>query len=360
LNPFGSGSVANTTATTDPLGGNTADFIQENTSLSEHRVISASAVTVVSGSQNTSVIYAKQAAGSRYLVAYQLTGVAGWAAYVDLSTGSLVSSVAIGVGVGSASVSPAGNGWHKVTITLTAVGTNVAFSVGLSDGVLPSYLGNGTSGIYIWGADLRPTNQGVGLPAYQRVNTSTDYDSTGFPTYIKPNGSNQFMQTNSINFTATDKMTVWQGVRKLSDAANGVLVELSSSISTNNGVFTIQAPQGASAPFNHYTFASKGTAFGLATTATGYPSPITNVLTGIGDISGDIATLRINGVQTAQGIENQGTGNFGNYPAYFYMRGGTILPFSGNDYGSIARGAASTAAQITAGETYINSKTKAF
>jgi hypothetical protein len=218
----------------------------------------------------------------------------------------------------------------------------------------------GNIDVLIWHPDARPSNIGVGLPAYQRVNTSTDYDSTGFPIYIKPNGSNQFMVTNSINFSSTDKMTVWQGVRKLSDAANGVLVELSSSISANNGVFTIQAPQGASAPFNHYTFASKGTAFGLATTATGYPSPITNVLTGIGDISGDIATLRINGVQTAQGIENQGTGNFGNYPAYFYMRGGTILPFNGHDYGSIARGAASTAAQITAGETYINSKTKAY
>jgi hypothetical protein len=42
------------------------------------------------------------------------------------------------------------------------------------------------------------------------------------------------------------------------------------------------------------------------------------------------------------------------------MRAGTTFPFGGNDYGSIARGAASTAAQITAGETYINNLTKAF
>jgi hypothetical protein len=59
-------------------------------------------------------------------------------------------------------------------------------------------------------------------------------------------------------------------------------------------------------------------------------------------------------------LANQGTGNYGNYPAYFYMRGGSSLPFSGNEYGSIARGAASTAAQIANGETYINSLTKAF
>jgi hypothetical protein len=70
-------------------------------------------------------------------------------------------------------------------------------------------------------------------------------------------------------------------------------------------------------------------------------------------VNAAVPTLTING-------SSAGTGNFGNYPAYFYMRGGTSLPFGGHDYGSIARGAASTAAQITAGETYINSKTKAY
>jgi hypothetical protein len=42
------------------------------------------------------------------------------------------------------------------------------------------------------------------------------------------------------------------------------------------------------------------------------------------------------------------------------MRAGTQLPFNGHDYGSIARGAASTAVQITNGETWINQRTKAF
>jgi hypothetical protein len=207
------------------------------------------------------------------------------------------------------------------------------------------------------GADLRPTNQGVNLPAYQRVNTSTDYDSTGFPIYIKPNGSNQFMQTNSINFTATDKMTVWQGVRKLSDAALGMITELSVSVGANNGSFYLVGPSGSSQA--DYSFVNKGTSSAGAGSA-GFAAPITNVVTGIGNISGDVVTIRVNGTQVGTNTADQGTGNYGTYPAYFYARAGTSLFFNGNDYGSIARGAASTAAQIANGEAYINSKTKAY
>ena len=153
-------------------------------------------------------------------------------------------------------------------------------------------------------------------------------------------------------------MTVWQGVRKLSDAASAIACELSADRNTNNGSWTLVTPAGGG---TSYAFATKGTTEQFALTTVGqFPAPITNVLTGIGDISGDLATLRVNGVQVGQATGDQGTGNYGNYPAYFYARGGTSSFFSGNDYGSIARGAASTAAQITAGETYINKLTKAY
>jgi hypothetical protein len=243
--------------------------------------------------------------------------------------------------------------WQAVSNTQTASG-NVYFVFEIFNRSGGAALPNVT--FSVWHPDFRSSTQGVNLPAYQRVNTSTDYDSTGFPTYIKPNGSNQFMQTNSINFTATDKMTVWQGVRKLSDAARGMIIELSASLGANNGTFALDA---ATSGLAEYTMQSKGTLNTVANSL-GFTAPITNVLTGIGDISGDVTTLRVNGIQVATNGADQGTGNYGNYPTYFYARGGTSLFFNGNDYGSIARGAASTAAQITAGETYINSLTKAF
>jgi hypothetical protein len=213
--------------------------------------------------------------------------------------------------------------------------------------------GSGAGSQVIWGADLRPTNQGVGLPAYQRVNTSTDYDSTGFPVYIKPNGSNQFMQTNSINFTATDKMTVWQGVRKV-DNGGRFIYELSAGVNVNNGAFALEQFGDAK-----IYATSRGTLTSELPTGV-LSTTLTAVVTNQTDISAPLNRLRLNGAQVAQNANTQGTGNYGNYPAYFYMRGGSSLPFNGHDYGSIARGAASTAAQITNGETYINSLTKAY
>jgi hypothetical protein len=248
-------------------------------------------------------------------------------------------------------------GAGSVTLSGTATGVYTAgtYSVTTTAGSLTlTVLGAVTQ------ADLRETNVGVGLPAYQAVVTSTDYDSTGFPVYIKPNGSNQFMQTNSINFTATDKMTVWQGVRKLSDVASAALIELSVSVGGGNAGSFLVTGRDAFTPAV-YEFVSYGTSISVASTNSSvYAAPVTNVLTSIGDISGDVATLRINGAQIATSSANQGTGNYGNYPVYFYSRAGTLLLFNGNDYGSIARGAASTAAQITNGETYINNLTKAY
>jgi len=222
-----------------------------------------------------------------------------------------------------------------------------------------------TSGdaVDVWRPDLRPTNQGVGLPAYQRVNTSTDYDSTGFPIYIKPNGSNQFMVTNSINFSSTNKMTVWQGVRRLTEASYPMVAELSTAWDTTNGTFAVSGGD----PSGEWRFGVRGAGNNIVYYDPGtYTVPITNVLSMQADLAGATKELtvipRINGVVDQEGGAGTTTNglNFANLPAYFYMRAGTQLPFNGHDYGSIARGAASTAAQITAGETYINSKTKAY
>ena len=244
-------------------------------------------------------------------------------------------------------------GAGSITLSGTATGTYTAGThlITTTAGSLTATV-SGT----VTQADLRETNVGVGLPAYQAVVTSTNYDSTGFPTYIKPNGTNQWMQTNSINFTATDKMTVWQGVRKLSDAVLfAILAEPA------NGAFALQAT--SSVTGTGYRTAQSGAA--AATSSGLFVAPITNVFTALFDATQTAAanalSIRINGAAVSPlfaGVSS--ISNFGNNPVYFYARGGTSVFFGGNDYGSIARGAASTAAQITNGETYINSLTKAY
>ena len=182
---------------------------------------------------------------------------------------------------------------------------------------------------------------------YQLVNTATDYDTAGFSHYLAFNGTNTAYVTPSIDFTGTDKMTVWAGVTKLSDASTGMLAELSTGLS---GSFYVAAPQGASATYN---MRAGGTTLIAATSPANYAAPITSVLTGIGDISGDSVILRINGSQVAASALDQGTGNYGNYPLYIGARGGTSLFFNGRLYSLIVRGAQSSLSQIEATENLI-------
>lgn len=177
--------------------------------------------------------------------------------------------------------------------------------------------------------------------------------------YLLFDGSNDSLATTSIDFSATDKMSVFTGIRKLSDAATGMAVELSTNTDSapNEGSFWITAPHGAGST---YLFASRGTVRQATPAPTGFVSPITNVLTAIGDISGDLARLRINGTQVAETLGDQGPGNYGNHPLYIGARGGSLLPFNGRLYSLIVRGAASSAAQVAAAEAWVNAKTGAY
>jgi hypothetical protein len=150
---------------------------------------------------------------------------------------------------------------------------------------------------------------------------------------------------------APDKMTVFAGVRKLSDAATGVIAEISTQSGTINGAFGQFAASGTG-----FAFSSRGTSLAVASGGAS-PAPITNVLTGIGDISGDVARLRINGTQAAEALTDQGTGTYGNYPLFIGARNSSLSFFSGHLYSLIVRGAQSNTGQISSTETWVAGKT---
>jgi hypothetical protein len=149
-------------------------------------------------------------------------------------------------------------------------------------------------------------------------------------------------------------MSVFAGVRKLSDALQGIFCEFSANTSLNNGSFRMTFPGGSG--FDSYAWLSKGTLISTAG-ANGFAAPITNVVTGLGDISGDRSTLRVNGTQVAQATGDQGTGNFGNYPLFIGRRNDTNLPFNGRDYGIIVVGKTASATEITNTESYLAANT---
>ena len=168
--------------------------------------------------------------------------------------------------------------------------------------------------------------------------------------YLDFDGVDDYLYIPNLDMTASDKVTVWAAVRKNSDAAIGMAVELSGNSNSNDGSFRIAAP--VSAGVDDYQFLSRGT-ISAAVTPTGFPAPTTNVLTGIGDISGDSTILRVDGVQAGSSAANQGTGNYGSYPLYFGARAGSSLFSDVRAYGLIIRGGASTDAEITKTERYM-------
>ncbi|MHA3062506.1 hypothetical protein [Acinetobacter sp. ANC 4641] len=182
--------------------------------------------------------------------------------------------------------------------------------------------------------------------AYQTVSASRPIlqrNATTGAYYLAFDGFDDFLVTNSIDFTMTDKVSLFAGLRKLSDANVTVVVELSSTWINSNGTFVVHAPSSATTQ-NIYS-GSRGTVTASATQAnivSGLPAPISLCLAAKHDISGSISTLKVNGVLAPASTADKGTGNFGNYPLYIGRRGGTSLPFNGHLYSLIGIGRLTT------------------
>lgn len=128
-----------------PDGTTTADKLVDSATNSVHSITQA--ISVTSGTAYTVTFYAK--AAERSFLIIQLFGGSTFA-YFNLSTG------VVGTTSGSptaTSVTPAGNGWYRCSITATAGTTgsvNCIVYVAATDGNA-TYAGDGTSGIYLWG-----------------------------------------------------------------------------------------------------------------------------------------------------------------------------------------------------------------
>ena len=288
--------------------------------------------------------------------------------HFDLTNGNIST---LGAGWGSATCVAQSSGWYKITYANSAsqswgfawyyVG-NVFTALGNS--APPAFIGDGTSGVNVWHPDIRFSDQATGLiPTYQRVDTSSVYDTVGFPQYLKYGGINSSLSTASINFTATAQMSAFSGVRKLSDAAAGILVELSADANTNNGSFFVAAPGSAA---NNYGIRARGASGTGGYNPTTFIAPITNVVASQLNLAGATVTEcvipRINGVvnQTNISAVLPGGGNFGTYPLYFGARAGTSAYFNGYEFQTIIVGKTLTATEIANTETYVNSKTLAY
>jgi hypothetical protein len=324
-------SVMSVTANaTDPLGGTTAFTA---TATANGGTLYPQVSGTFTGSYRAS-IYIRRRTGTGTVTLTSANGVTG----LNI-TASLTSS------------------WAVFSATDTAVGGGGTILYG-------PQISLGTSGdaVDVWHPDCRPVDQATGLiPTYQRVDTSSVYDTVGFPQYIRYDGLNSSLSTASINFTATSKMAVFSGARKLA-AVSQVLLEHSISATAVAGGFNLASTAG-----NYtYTIGSNGGANGFLSSVT-YAEPITNVIF----VAYDNATSsnpnaispRINTATPTVGSSTTiatALGQFTNNILYFGRRAGTSLPFNGYEFQTIIVGKTLTATEISNTETYVNSKTLAY
>jgi len=273
----------------------------------------------------------------------------------------VVGSTTSGAGVTfvSKSIAPVGDGSFVCELTgLFAAATTIRAAINVSENDA-GFTGAAASGLFIYSADIRPGNDGIGLPPYQRVVDANTYDTVGFPSYLKFDGVDDWLQTASVDFSGTNRMLVSAAFRKQSDDSSRLLVESSADANVNNGTFNLIAPVVADRAVRYL---SKGTGVNSAgPTLASYPGPYSFVVTGVSSIPTGVVTLTLNGSVAgfAQAGVGPDTGNYGNYPLYIGRRGGTILPFNGRIYSLLIRGAY-TESIIRKVERYLNLKAKVF
>ena len=336
-------SKANTTAT--------ASSITENTASSTHYVIQTHTYLAATYSYSVDLKpngrqWVTVLANNKFSY-FQLSG-----AGVLGNDGSTISR----------SITPLSDGWYRCSITFAATaGASDAIVYLASANGTVSYTGDGVSGVLIRNAQLE---LGSTATAYQRVLSAYDVTESGVATthYVQYDGSDDSMSTAAIDFTATDKMSVFAGVRKLSDASRQMLVEHSANCETNAGSFGLLSPETNYVNDSNYGISLQGTTFVYGEMGA-FVAPISNVVT----VSFNIAATtlvteiagRVNGSSVTLGDRggSAGTGNFGNYAMFIGRRNNATLPFNGRDFGIIVVGKAASAGEITDTELWLSDKT---
>lgn len=158
-----------------PSGALTADRLVDTATTGEHNI--EKQITITAGT-NTFSIFAKKD-NNRYFEIGVVNAINSGARFIfDFDTKTITSFGAIGATVTyvGSSVVELADGWFRLSLTYTSSTTTPFFVAGLSNSPnvgttnLVSYTGDGTKGVYIWGAQVET---GVNATSYIPTTTAT-------------------------------------------------------------------------------------------------------------------------------------------------------------------------------------------
>jgi hypothetical protein len=175
LRAFASGSVANAIAA--PNGSVTADFLAEDTSAGEHST--EQTFTAVSGTSYTFSVFIKPSANKTSVrMRYTSTVFGGITNQIQVvfATGTVTATT----GTPTGTATPFPNGWWRISMTGTATANGspaARIQFCQNNSTSPSYTGDGTSGYYIWGAQLEQSaTVGEYIPTTSTINSAPRFD----------------------------------------------------------------------------------------------------------------------------------------------------------------------------------------
>lgn len=226
----------------------TGQLFTEDVTTGRHRLYMTSVIVVTAGLTYKARIELKRPATPKRYINLGLTDNITGAIYVYVDTQTWTISQAIVSGGewtnGVAALETTGDGWYEVAITgklgpsRQMLELSICLSNSATGGVLPSYEGDGVSGMYWRHPDIRlnPDSQ-LTVPAYQRVTTANDYDTVGFPPYLLFDGLDDRLLTTMPATTGTMVVASEWGT-----VAYPVSIPAASFAVGTNGVANVYSP----------------------------------------------------------------------------------------------------------------------
>jgi hypothetical protein len=171
-------STITSNAAISPDGTTNANKVVETTDTGLHRA-GQGAIAVTSGQVYTFSFYAK--AAERNELELQRINTSGTVFNnISVTTADLIlGTLSVGLNVTSSSINSVGDGWYRISLSLTAIATGSGgLNIGMQKDGNVSYLGDGTSGVYIYGFQAEQGSYATSYIPTQGASQTRSGDST--------------------------------------------------------------------------------------------------------------------------------------------------------------------------------------